>query len=94
MHPNSAIPTEWILQNISSEYKVIIVGDAQMDPYELMEGSWYSYGSRDRTPGIEWLKRFKEKYKSRIGGCNIIHPRNLIEKDDILCVPPYMTICL
>ena len=62
MHPNSAIPTEWILQNISSEYKVIIVGDAQMDPYELMEGSWYSYGSRDRTPGIEWLKRFKEKY--------------------------------
>ena len=62
MRPNSAIPTEWILQNISSEYKVIIVGDAQMDPYELMEGSWYSYGSRDRTPGIEWLKRFKEKY--------------------------------
>ena len=62
MRPASAIPTEWILQNISSEYKVIIVGDAQMDPYELMEGSWYSYGARDKTPGIEWLRRFKEKY--------------------------------
>lgn len=62
MRPNSAISTEWILQNISSEYKVIIVGDAQMDPYELMEGSWYGYGARDKTPGIEWLRRFKEKY--------------------------------
>ena len=27
-----------------------------------MEGSWYSYGARDKTPGIEWLRRFKEKY--------------------------------
>ena len=62
MHPNSAIPTEWILQNISSEYKVIIVGDAQMDPYELMEGSWYSYGSRDRTPDIVWLNPSERPY--------------------------------
>ena len=62
MRPASMVPTEWILQNISSEYKVIIVGDAQMDPYELMEGSWYTYGARDKTPGIEWLRRFKEKY--------------------------------
>lgn len=30
----------------------------------------------------------------RIGGCYIIHPRNLLFKDDILCIPPYMTICL
>lgn len=31
---------------------------------------------------------------SRIDGCYIIHPRNLIEKDDLLCIPPYITICL
>ena len=62
MRPASAIPTEWILKNLSGEYKVIIVGDAQMDPYELMEPSYYSYGARDKTPGIEWLRRFKEKY--------------------------------
>ena len=47
--PNSAIPTEWILQNISSEYKVIIVGDAQMDPYELMEGSWLVAATKHAT---------------------------------------------
>ena len=57
----------------------------KMYPIEVKSSAKYSFES---------LKRFKEKYKSRIGGCYIIHPRNLIEKDDILCVPPYMTICL
>lgn len=54
-------------------------------PIEVKSGARYS---------TESLLRFKEKYKSRIGGCYIIHPRNLILKDDILCIPPYMTICL
>ena len=62
MRPTSAIQTEWILQNISSEYRVIIVGDAQMDPYELMDGGWYSYGSKEKVSGLEWLHRFREKY--------------------------------
>ena len=30
----------------------------------------------------------------RIGGVYVIHLKNLIQKDDILCIPPYMTICL
>ena len=40
------------------------------------------------------LLRFKEKFKPRIGECYIIHPKNLSIKDDVLCIPPYMTICL
>lgn len=43
---------------------------------------------------IESLKRFKDKYKARIGECYVIHLRNLSFKDDIICIPPYMTICL
>lgn len=54
-------------------------------PIEVKSGGRYS---------IESLLRFKEKYKSRIGGCYVIHPKNLMWKDDILCLPPYMTICL
>ena len=42
----------------------------------------------------ESLHRFREKFKNRIGGSYIVHPRNLIEKDDVLCIPPYMVICL
>lgn len=62
LRPKSVIPTDWILKNLSSEYKVIIVGDAQMEPSELLDGSYYNYGVRDNIPGIEWLTRFREKY--------------------------------
>lgn len=57
----------------------------KMYPIEVKSGSNYS---------IESLLRFREKYKNRIGECYIIHPRNLTYKEDILCIPPYMTICL
>ena len=40
------------------------------------------------------LERFKEKYHERIGGCYVIHPKNLSLKGDIVCIPPYMTFCL
>lgn len=54
-------------------------------PIEVKSGTRYS---------TESLLRFREKYKGRIGGCYIVHPRNLSVKDDILCIPPYMAICL
>ena len=57
----------------------------KMYPIEVKSAPRYSTKS---------LEKFKEKFKGRIGGCYIIHPRNLIEKADILCIPPYMTICL
>lgn len=57
----------------------------KMYPIEVKSGTNYS---------IESLLKFREKYKNRIGECYIIHPRNLTIKDDILCIPPYMTICL
>ena len=54
-------------------------------PIEVKSGKNYSTTS---------LLKFKEKFKNRIGECYIIHPRNLLLKDDVLCIPPYMTICL
>lgn len=62
LRPRNTVDTDWILQNISSEYKVIIVGDAQMEPSELLDSSYYNYGVRDDITGIEWFKRFKDKY--------------------------------
>lgn len=57
------VETDWVLRNIPSDYKVIIVGDASMEPSELFGSSYYNYGARNDVPGIEYLKRFKEKYK-------------------------------
>ena len=54
-------------------------------PIEVKSGKKYTTTS---------LNRFTEKYKSRIGESYIIHPKNLIIKDDIICIPAYMTFCL
>ena len=39
-----------------------------------------------------FVNNFREKYKERIGKSYINHPRNLIVKDGIICIPPYMTM--
>ena len=57
----------------------------KMYPIEVKSGKNYSINS---------LKKFRDKFKDRIGECYIIHPRNLTTKEDILCIPPYMAICL
>ena len=54
-------------------------------PIEVKSGKRYSTVS---------LERFQKKYKNRIGESYIIHPRNLVLKDEAVCIPPYMTICL
>ena len=54
-------------------------------PIEVKSGKRYRAAS---------LTRFREKYKKRIGESYLIHPRNLIIKDDVVCIPPYMTMCL
>ena len=54
-------------------------------PIEVKSGNNYT---------IKSMLAFREKYKGRIGECYIIHPRNFLVRDGIICIPPYMTICL
>lgn len=54
-------------------------------PVEVKTGAKYTTTS---------LTKFKEKFRNRIGECYIIHPRNLIVKDGIVCIPPYMAMLL
>lgn len=48
-------------------------------------------GKRYKT---ESIKKFVAQYRQRIGKAYIIHPKNLSVKDDIICIPSYMTMCL
>ena len=62
--PAKSIKTDWILRNISSEYKVILVGDAQMAPHELVTQFRYRTpdGEEHKRCGLEWLQMLKGKY--------------------------------
>lgn len=43
---------------------------------------------------IKSLERFYDKFKERIGGCYVIHPKNFSVENNIVYLPPYMVICL
>lgn len=57
----------------------------KMFPIEVKSGKKYTTTSLDN---------FRLKYKARIGESYIIHPRNLLVKKGIICIPPYMTMFL
>ncbi len=63
MHRSHAVPTEWLLKNFDGAYRVILVGDALMDMYELTGKRWYTGAEGEQTrSGLDWLKCFKEHY--------------------------------
>ncbi|MGS0765560.1 vWA domain-containing protein [Syntrophomonas curvata] len=56
--------TEYILRTYSSDYRVIIVGDASMAPYELMRtGGIIDWDLHNDRPGIEWLRRVRQHFE-------------------------------
>jgi hypothetical protein len=56
-----AVPTEWVLHNVSPDYRVIIVGDGQMSMEELLSGSWPG-GAVPEGSGLSYFLKFKERY--------------------------------
>ncbi|MCH7517441.1 MAG: VWA domain-containing protein [Candidatus Dadabacteria bacterium] len=60
-----AIPTFEVLHTYNSDYKVIIVGDASMSPYELL----YQNGSVEHDndeAGFVWLDRLKNQFSDMV----------------------------
>jgi uncharacterized protein with von Willebrand factor type A (vWA) domain len=49
-----------LLAECHSNYKLVIVGDALMAPYELMGST--GIGDDGRVPGVAWLKMLKEHF--------------------------------
>ena len=72
------VSTEWVLRNFDSSYKVIIVGDAAMNPYELMEKR-FEWKTRTYGPsGMEWLEKFRKQYPYLIW----LNPEPMPERPD------------
>ncbi len=62
---SETIPTFDVLNTYNEDYKVIIVGDASMSPYELL----YQNGSVEHNndeAGFVWLNRLKSHYRDII----------------------------
>ncbi|NLG05688.1 MAG: VWA containing CoxE family protein [Clostridia bacterium] len=57
------IDTQWVFDNLGSDYKVIIVGDAAMAPEELYSDSGNYRGPNGGLSGYKWLMLMKKKYK-------------------------------
>lgn len=58
---------------------------AKIIPIEVKSGKRYQTKS---------LEKFIKKYGKRIDTAYIIHPKNLAVKNDVVCIPAYMTFCL
>ncbi len=58
-----AVKTEDILRSLSSDYKVVLIGDAAMAPSELVMSDGNIYWDRSNAePGITWLQRVAKKF--------------------------------
>ena len=60
---SNAISTKRVLQELPTDYKLIVVGDAAMAPSELLSRDgiiWWGFGNDE--PGIEWLKRLRRHF--------------------------------
>lgn len=71
-----SVETEWVLANLKQDYKVIVVGDGSMAPYELLSpGGCQDYYFYNEHPGIEWIERFQNRY-DRMIWLNPLNPRS------------------
>ena len=56
--------TEYILKTLSPEYRVIIMGDASMAPYELTHiGGIIDWSLHNDRPGLEWLQMLRRRFE-------------------------------
>lgn len=64
IYTSEAVPTANLINNLSADYKVIIVGDAYMSPSELFSvGGAIDYYYHNEMPAIEWLKRIVDHFR-------------------------------
>jgi uncharacterized protein with von Willebrand factor type A (vWA) domain len=54
-----------LLADCNKQYKLVMVGDALMAPYELL-GAAYGAGEEERVPGVAWLMRLREHFTRSI----------------------------
>lgn len=64
---SKCVQTQWVINNLSRDYKVIVIGDASMAPSELtwIGGSSF-YNRYNNETGIAWLERFHSRFQKMV----------------------------
>lgn len=60
------IDLDYLFRHTDKDYKVIIIGDAQMAPEELFDLNGNYRGPNDGRSGYEWNKLLRSKYKKAV----------------------------
>ena len=64
---NKKVPVQEVLKQCDKDFRVILVGDAAMAPYELyMRYGAIDYFQLNETPGIEWLHRMRAHFPKSV----------------------------
>ncbi len=75
-HHADSVSTEWVFSQLGQDYKVIVVGDASMAPYELLRpGGCSDYYRYNEEPGIAWIEKLLRRY-DRVIWLNPLPERN------------------
>lgn len=61
--PGRWVESESVLHQLDNNYKMIILGDAEMAPYELLNHHYYGQG---RLCGLEWFELFQKHYPHNV----------------------------
>lgn len=67
MYQEEWISTDDLFRKYRKSFRVIFIGDACMNPYELFAvGGHINYWEQNNTPGIQWLKKIRDHYPHSI----------------------------
>ncbi len=60
-------PTAEVLAEVDQSWRMVLVGDAYMHPYELLErGGAIDYSVHNTEPGVEWLRRLRDRVPTSV----------------------------
>lgn len=60
------VSTDWLLKNYGSEYRLIMVGDALMDMYELRGNGYGYYYDKNERSGLDNLKILRKHFEHSV----------------------------
>jgi uncharacterized protein with von Willebrand factor type A (vWA) domain len=66
LHTAESVPTAEVVKEYGRDYRLVVVGDAAMSPYELMSPSGtLEYYRTSNVTGLDWLRQLGEAFSRR-----------------------------